>query len=646
MMLGVSLSTLAHDFYVGGIYYNILNKTAKTVEVTFSGSSYIEVAREYTGDVVIPNSVTYSGNTYSVTSIDYSAFYGCSGLTSVTIPNSMTSIGSYAFDGCTGLTEVNITDLSAWCKIDFGGASSNPLYYAKHLKLNGTEITNLVIPNDITEIKNYTFYGCDGLTSVTIPNSVTSIGIWAFYGCTGLTEVTIPNSVTSIGESAFRDCTGLTEVTIGNSVTSIVSYAFYGCTSLKSITIPNSVTSIGNYAFKGCEKITEISIPKSITSINSWAFEDCSALTTIKFEDGDEGLTIGNNYYNFNGYMYYYSLFYDCPLQSVYLGRNISYKQATGNTNSVASPFMGNIKSVTIGKYVTELQVGIFGGCSQLSTVIWNSISCPDLSQPIFTDASSNITSFSFGNSVEHIPANLCNGLSGLASITIPKSVKSIGDLAFNGCNFSKVYSRPTIPPTLTATTFTSNIYENATLYVYENSSDIYMADEYWQNFFNVSTLSGGEEIPPIYLTIKYPESGIIIHKEDYNESVDLSIVANQGWKVNTVTFNDEDVTSELDEEGNYTTPVLTTDAVLAVVFEKENEGGTTEIVTLSTPNDVKVYVSDSAVNIVSAEENSEVVIYDIIGNVIYRGTEKSIPINQCGVYILTIANKTFKFAI
>ena len=206
MTLGVSLSALAHDFEVDGIYYNILDKTAKTVEVTFSGGSYYKVDDEYTGDVVIPNSVTYGSTTFSVTAIGSFAFDGCTGLTSAAIPNSVTAIGSCAFRSCSGLTsvtipssvtsiescaflfcdgltDVNITDLSAWCKIDFYIDKSNPLSYANHLKLNGTEITNLVIPNDITEIKQSAFKGCSGLTSVTIPDSVTYIGDWAFSGC-------------------------------------------------------------------------------------------------------------------------------------------------------------------------------------------------------------------------------------------------------------------------------------------------------------------------------------------------------------------------------------------------------------------------------------------------------------------------------
>ena len=222
IMLCVALPTLAHDFEVDGIYYNYLDKTAKTVEVTYKGSSNYDYSNEYTGSVTIPSSVTYSGTTYSVTSIGSSAFYYCSGLTSIVIPNSVTSIGHTAFRDCTGLT------------------------------------------------------------SITIPNSVTSIGDYAFRDCRGLTSITIPNSVTSIGSYAFGDCRGLTSVTIGNSVTSIGDYAFWDCDGLTSITIPNSVTSIGDGAFDGCTGLTSITIPNSITSIGSSAFYSCKNLRVVK----------------------------------------------------------------------------------------------------------------------------------------------------------------------------------------------------------------------------------------------------------------------------------------------------------------------------------------------------------------------------
>ena len=165
----LGLPAFSHDFEVDGIYYKITSSTDHTVSVTYEGDRYTSYSDKYTGNVIIPQSVQYNGDTYSVTTIGFSAFQDCSGLTSVIIPNSVISIGPWAFDGCGGLTSV-------------------------------------IIGNSVTEIGLAAFSNCSGLTSVTIPNSVTSIGDNAFSGCSGLTSVIIPDNVTSIGSEAFYEC--------------------------------------------------------------------------------------------------------------------------------------------------------------------------------------------------------------------------------------------------------------------------------------------------------------------------------------------------------------------------------------------------------------------------------------------------------
>ena len=260
-------------------------------------------------DLVIPDGVT---------SIGTNAFCGCSSLTSVTVPNSVTSIGNSAFDYCNNLKEVYITDIAAWCKIVFEVYPSNPLYYAHNLYVNGTLVTDLVIPDGVASIGNGAFIHCSNLTSVTIPNSVTSIGHNAFSSCSSLTSVIIPNSVTSIGNNAFGYCNNLKEVhitdiatwckinfglccsanplyyahnlyvngilvtdlAIPDDVTSIKPNAFCGYTG-SSVMIPNSVTSIGEYAFSGCSGLTSVTIPNSVTSMGSKVFYGCDNLTAL-----------------------------------------------------------------------------------------------------------------------------------------------------------------------------------------------------------------------------------------------------------------------------------------------------------------------------------------------------------------------------
>ena len=251
-------------------------------------------------DIVLPVGVTSIGddafrNCSSLTSIDIPegvtsigdyAFSDCSSLTSIAIPESVTSIGNHAFRNCSSLKSVHITDLSAWCKITFSNYSSNPLYYAEKLYLNNQELTELIIPADVKQIKDYAFYGYKNLMKVIMNDGVTSIGNYAFSDCSSLTSIDIPESVTSIGNYAFSDCSSLASIDIPDGVTSIGVCAFYRCSSLASIDIPDGVTSIGKSAFSDCSSLASIVIPEGVTSIGNGAFDGCSSLISIVIPEG------------------------------------------------------------------------------------------------------------------------------------------------------------------------------------------------------------------------------------------------------------------------------------------------------------------------------------------------------------------------
>ena len=404
-------------FWIGDIQYEITSTNPAEVEVN-DAKGYITTAN-------IPSTVSYGGTTYSVTSIGYYAFYNCSSLTSVNIPNSVTSIEDGAFADCSSLTSVNIpnsvTSIGEGAFCDCSSLTSVNIPNSVTSIGEGafgacSSLTSITIPNSVTSIGNYAFDNCSSLTSVTIPNSVTEIGEGSFQNCSSLTSITIPNSVTSIGRNAFRNCSSLTSVTIPNSVTSIGYGAFGVCSSLTSITIPNSVTSIGNYAFDNCSSLTSVTIPNSVTEIGDWAFRACSSLTSI---------VIPNSVTEIGDWA-----FQNCS----------------------------SLTSVTIPNSITSIGDRTFSGCSSL-------------------------TSVDIPNSVTSIGVCAFWSCDDLTSVTIPNSVTSIGDEAFADCSSLSSFTCLAVnPPTLDYDVFYNTPNEKS-LIVPCGALDNYINSE-WNDYF------------------------------------------------------------------------------------------------------------------------------------------------------------------
>ncbi len=467
LLLFSSFSTLAYDCKVAGIYYN-LNPTDKTASVTYMG---LGSSDNYVGNIIIPESTTYNGTTYSVTSIGSWAFSDCSGLTSVTIPNSVTSIGEYAFLRCSGLTSVTIPN-----SVTYIGESA---FYGC------SGLTSVTIGNSITSIGNYAFSDCSGLTSVTIPNSVTYIGESAFYGCSGLTSVTIPNSVTTIGEFAFDGCSGLTSVTIPNSVTTIGEFAFSDCSGLTSVTIGNSITSIGNYAFSDCSGLTSVTIPNSVTYIGNGIFLGCSGLTSMTIPNSVT--SIGNG------------AFYGCSgLTSVAIPNSV--------TSIGESAFRGcsGLTSVIIPNSVTSIGDGAFGGCSGLTSVTVDknngTYDSRDNCNAIIETSTNKLIvgckNTTIPNSVTSIGDRAFEGCSGLTSVTIPNSVTSIGKYAFYNCSgLTKLVSLAVEPPICGEGAFEKVDKTTCQLLVPEESINKYKTADQWKEFLNILGYDGVDDV-------------------------------------------------------------------------------------------------------------------------------------------------------
>ena len=494
LFLLFATSVCAHDFEVNGIYYNIISATDLTVEVTYRGGTDYEYANEYSGEVVIPSTVSYKSKNLTVTVIGTSAFKECNGVEKITIPNTVTTIGYMAFRECTGLT------------------------------------------------------------TVTIGNGVTRIGYQAFYGCSKLTNFNFSNSVTEIGK-----------------------YAFYGCSQLKSITIPNSVETIDDLAFKGC------------------------GLRELKIEDGEKPLNLGcneqtDNYTTASGE----GLFYGSSLETLYVGRNLSYNT---DDNYGYSPFrrLSRLTSVTIGDNVTSIGKYMFMSCSKLERIV------------------------------------------------IGKNVAAIEASALENCkNITSIYLAGTIPPTVDKYNFENINYSNAILYVPKGTLDQYKTSNVWKDFWDIKEYNG-EEKKCTKPTINYKNG-------------ELQISCDTEGAVFVTNITDNDITTHYTnkiqltvsyEISTYATAIgyKDSDIITATLCWIECDDDVSNLTQIkSTP--ILIKSNDGKVIINGAKNGTQIDVYDIngynLGTTVANGNEVVIntTLSKNDIAIIRIGKKYLKIVI
>ena len=318
-----------------------------------------------------------------------------------------------------------------------------------YLCYNNNFIENLTCDNN-GDIADYAFTGCTNIKSI-VCNNRGIIGNNAFESCSNAGSLLFGDNIMSIGKNSFKDCSLLQAVTIPNAVTLLDDYAFSGCSSLENILIGNHVNTIGLRTFENCKLLQSINIPDSVKTINNYAFSGCTGLRTLIIADRDSELSLGRNGGS--------PLFADCPLDSVYIGGNITYNTSSG---SGYSPFYRNtsLRTVVITDKETEISPNEFYGCT-------------------------NLQNFSIGDGVTTFEDWAFSGCSSLKSLSFGTQLKTIGKEVFSDCiAVTKIYSKAATPPTCGVQALDDINKWNCTLYVPKGSLASYQAADQWKEFF------------------------------------------------------------------------------------------------------------------------------------------------------------------
>lgn len=608
----------AYDFEVDGIYYHIISYEDLTVGVTSKEISNGYAVTHYTGDIVIPSTVTFANRTFTVTEIEYPAFYeskelssislpntikkvegssfAYSGINEIRLPNSLEDISSFAFGYCPNLKKAVIEDSESPITFSdhnysyvgiFRGCPLEQLYIGRNFAVD--------IPN--TAYSPFGFHDISTIVNIELGKNVTTICKNMFAYCKSLTSFKVPETVIEIEESAFSNCTKLASIILPESLKSISSKAFYNCQSLEKISFPSQITNIANDMFNGCTNLTEVSFNIGLETIERNAFYACS-----------------------------------------------------------------NIEKIEFPARLNSIQSNAFGDCSKLSEIKVHNTTPPNITRdvfatPVFWTARLLVPSGASALYSDAIGWKEFDNISEMDSSDddIKKFVLSLK--ISNGGNvemFGTTYSG-------TSTSTTTKEGEDVTLLftpddgyelksVIVNGIDVI---EYVDNgSYTISSINQNTSIDvtfaelPVYLTIKSADNGTIAQEVEKGKAYSFVITPSEGWNIESVSFNGTNVTSQLD--GNkYTTPAITTDSELNVVYK---QNGASAVSSVSSESNVKVFASNGSLTIDNVGTSTTLSVYSSSGSMVVSEsigvgtTTIDLPTNN--IYIIKVGEETYKFSM
>lgn len=492
------------------------------------------------GDVVLPEYFVLEGKEYHLTSIGPEAFID-SKITGITIPASVRTIGEDAFRRCYRLEKVSAESLRGWTEIEFANEYASPLNGYHPLYIEGDLLTDLVMPEGITETREYSFFNCSSLESADL-SGLKSIAPHSFDGCENLRQITISEGLTEIGDFSFNICNSLEAISLPESICSLGQGTFYGCSSLADIYMPESIEVIPALCFAGCHSIETLDfLPKSIYGIGDYAFHFCHGLTSAQLP----GRTALLGDYVFN----------ECesltraeiPCSGATLGEFI-FANCT------------SLENVTLPEGIEFIPYGMFYECRSLLTVKIPS-TVEDIREYAFADCVS-MRYISFPESLKHIGERAMFGCGKVSSLEFPEGMEQIDAEAFVQCHDLKQIHVHSIEPfSISYFSFDWKADREADVYVPESSLQLYREDTYgWGNFDNLIGLA--EYNPDTYVEIRWGNVRVG-RAVGYGKTLTLNVANSDGSIPERVTFNRTELVP--DETGIIVTPPVTGPAVLVI---------------------------------------------------------------------------------
>jgi hypothetical protein len=539
---------------------------------------------------------------YTLDSVNYCATVGC-------------RLGSYGYEYS--------GDIVIPEKVVYNDASYTVVGIEEQA-FRGSSITSLIMPNTITTIGKSCFCYCYNLNPVILSENISELPSESFYEC-AIKSIDFPEGLKTIREKAFKRCYSLRSVDL-HGITAIEKEAFSECTALTSAVLP-SVDTIPARLFSDCNKLHSVVFPEGVETISVQAFWNCAALQSVKFPESL--VSIGT------------SAFVGCGLTSLFIPSKVNHIEMLAfDYNPFSSIAVAADNAVFDSRndcnaiIDTETNTLLLG-CK--ATVIPDDVT--SIGQCSFADCK-GLTSIVIPATVRNVGGSTFSGCRDLQSVTFLTTTTDLGTRLFWNCTSLKTmkvgWNRP---PSIGDDMFRNAPLKDCTLYVPKGTGIMYMSAPVWINFGNIIEVDEPEEA--CYVTIRQGEGGAVKQSVKLGESYSYVFTPDAGWKIHTVTFNGEDVTSLL-YNGQYSTPVITGDSELSVVYVEDTQGISQAV----GESPVRVIAHGQSLSVSGVKDGSTVYVYDTQGKLLRTARGNATLTLPTGIYLVKAEGQTFKVAL